>query len=139
MTIANRAAVEVVIVARLGKWMTAAGLDATTVDGTNTDLTDPYDIALRYFEITDPTNLANSLEELEFLDIVELRTLQSIVRNFDDVTTRAGERSSNYSDLHKRMQDELRRKELSMAEQYGFGEAAVVIDSIYKDIQEDGE
>jgi hypothetical protein len=89
---ATRAQVETILVARCGALLRRVRLDGTTVDGTNASLADPIAAALRKLGIavadpTDPDTVEvegaddDDLEEL--LDRSELRTLETILGNWD--------------------------------------------------------
>jgi hypothetical protein len=88
---ATRDQVEAILIRRAGALLRKAGLDGTTVDGTNPDLADPISSSLRRLgvvvvDMTDPTDIELALlddDDLEeFLDRAELRTLHSILGNW---------------------------------------------------------
>ncbi len=103
----TRANVENVLIHRAGALMTKASLDGTTVDGTNTDLADPIAWALRVSgytsaDITNPTTaeVAAAEDDIdEVVDYAELRTLENVLGNLDDVDTTVGPRSESLSQL----------------------------------------
>lgn len=104
----TRANAEAILIGRLGTLMTEAGLDGTTVDGTNADLNDPFASALRSmgYTVADITNVSDvDLSALaeedynEFLDRAELRVLESIEGNYVLVDITAGPRSEKLSQL----------------------------------------
>lgn len=104
----TRANAEAILIGRLGTLMTEAGLDGTTVDGTNADLNDPFASALRSmgYAVADITNVSDvDLSALaeedynEFLDRAELRVLETIEGNYVLVDITAGPRSEKLSQL----------------------------------------
>jgi len=88
--------------------MTAAGMDGTTVDGTNADLNGPIGRALHDLghavasfvlvanaDVDDVTDAQTG----EFLDRVILHTLEAVLGNLDDVDITVGPRSEKLSQL----------------------------------------
>ena len=125
----TRANVETVLVARLGPLMTKAGMDGTTADGTNTDLADPIAWGLRQAgysvaDITNPTTaeVALALDDIdEVVDLAELRTLENILGNLDDVDTAVGPRDEKLSQLAAQVQELIALKQASNEGLYGHG------------------
>ena len=125
----TRANVEAVLVYRLGPLMTKAGQDGTTVDGTNTDLADPIAWALRMAgyttaDITNPTTaeVALALDDIdEVVDLAELRTLENILGNLDDVDTTVGPRDEKLSQLAAQVQELIALKRARNEGLYGHG------------------
>ena len=125
----SRANVENVLVARVGPLMTKAGMDGTTVDGTNTDLSDPIAWALRQAgysvaDITNPTTaeVALALDDVdEVVDLGELRTLESVAGNLDDVDVTVGPRSEELSQLSVQVEKRIERVQARVEELYGHG------------------
>jgi len=111
----TRANVEYILVARVGALMTKASLDGTTVDGSNTDLADPIAWALQTagYDVADITNpdtaeVALALDDiLEVSALAELRTLENILGNLDDVDTSVGPRDEKLSQLAEQVQRRL--------------------------------
>src|SRR5690242_14586451 len=96
----TRANIETILVKRCGPLMTAAGM-ATTVLGSNADLNDPIGYAVRKAggSVTSFVAVADAdiagVDELgydQLLDLAELRTLETILGNLDDVDLRVGPR-----------------------------------------------
>jgi len=54
-----------------------------------------------------------------FLDLTELRVLESVQTNLSDVTTKVGPVSEDWNDLSKRIADLIAKKRLAIAYQYG--------------------
>lgn len=125
----SRANVENVLVSRAGPLLTKAGQDGTTVDGTNTDLADPIAWALRQVgyttaDITNPTTAevaAASDDVDEVVDLAELRTLESLLGNLDDVDITLGPRSEHLSQLAKQVETKLKRVAKWVEKTYGYG------------------
>lgn len=126
MTI-TRANVEAVLIRRVGKLLTATGLDGTTVDGTNDDLNDPIGKALRRMGRPVSSILAVADVDLapveaidQLLDLAELRTLESIHTNLDrdDVTTSIGGDSKALSDIGKRIEARITALQAAIQREY---------------------
>jgi hypothetical protein len=135
----TRANVESILVKRCGRLLTAADLDGSTVDGTNADLNDPIGWAVRQagYTVTDITAVADAdLASVattnydELLDLAELRALETILGNLDDVNIKIGPRSEDLSDLARQVEKrlELQRKKVELEYGYGVGtlEAGVI-------------
>lgn len=82
----TRANVESVLIRRVGAWLTAAGLDGTTVNGTNADLNDPIAQALLQagYSVADITSVTSTdlaavpdANVPMVLDLAELRALET--------------------------------------------------------------
>lgn len=125
----TRANVEAVLVKRVGPLLTKAGM-ATTVAGLNADLNDPIGWAVRQvgYTVSDITSVSNSDisavqsdEYDEFLDFAELKTLENISGNLDDVTVKLGPRSENLSDLVSQVEKKIARLEGKLKRLYGYG------------------
>src|SRR5512136_2373867 len=142
MTI-TRANAEAVLIKRTGHLLTVAGLDGTTVDGTNADLGDPIAFALRQIGLTVATAGTPTTAEVatvpaadvdEFLDLAELRTLQTILQGvLDLVTTSAGQRVDEYSQLANGLQLRIDRKELEIRRVYGWTAGVIEAGYAYHD------
>jgi len=104
----TRANTEFLTCADVGPLMTAAGMDGTTVDGTNADLNGPIGRALHDLghavasfvlvanaDVDDVTDAQTG----EFLDRVILHTLEAVLGNLDDVDITVGPRSEKLSQL----------------------------------------
>ena len=130
MTI-SRADVENVSIHRAGPLMTKAGMDGTTVDGTNTDLASPISWALRQAgysvaDITNPTTaeVALAADDVdEVLDLTELRTLEDILGSLDDVDVTVGPRREMLSQLSEQVQKRIKSVQTRVEKTYGLGAA----------------
>ena len=111
----SRANVEYILIQRVGPLMAKAGQDGTTVDGTNANLADPIAWALQtagysVADITNPTTAEVALavdDILEVSALAELRTLENILGNLDDVDTSVGPRDEKLSQLAEQVQRRL--------------------------------
>lgn len=129
----TRANVENVTIHRTGPLMTKAGMDGTTVDGTNTDLASPIAWALRQAgysvaDITNPTTAEVALasdDVDEVLDLTELRTLEDIMGSLDDVDVTVGPRKEMLSQLSDQVQKRIKSVQARVGKAYGFGAAAL--------------
>ena len=125
----SRANVEYILEARLGPLMTKAGMDGTTVDGTNVDMADPIAWSLRQAgysvaDITAPTTaeVASAADDTdEILDLSELRTLENILGNLDDVDVTVGPRREALSQLADQCKSRLEAVKLKVEDAYGYG------------------
>jgi len=123
---ATRAQAETVLVRRVGRYLTLAGLDGTTNNGTNADLADPIAWALRKLElpVADPTNpstgeVAATTRVDALFDLAELRTLENILGNLSLVTATVGPRTEHYNDLAKRLGEMIPRKRKAIEQEHG--------------------
>lgn len=134
----TRANIETILVKRCGPLMTAAGM-ATTVLGSNADLNDPIGYAVRKTggSVTSFVAVADAdiagVDELgydQLLDLAELRTLETILGNLDDVDLRVGPRDEKFSQLRTDTEKRMERLQKRIEKEYGIGvsiEAGVVI------------
>jgi len=122
--------IERILVARCGYLMNAAGLDGSTDDGTNTDLNDPIGYALRKAGYTvdnlgsvDDDDLSGvDVEDYDqVFDLAELRTLENILGNLDDVDIKLGPRSESLSQLSEMLDTRVMRLQAKIERQYGVG------------------
>src|ERR1043166_3903772 len=102
-TLTTRAAAEAELIARIGRWLTAAALDGTTVDGTNASLDSPINYGLRSVSASSVTGVADADLE-QFYDLAELRALDNCVQNFTKVDVVAGAVEAQEDDLGQRME-----------------------------------
>jgi hypothetical protein len=126
----TRANVEVILIRRCGGLLTAAGLDGTTVTGTNVDLNDPIGYGIRFVggAVTAITLVADadlsgiSADDYDaLLDAAEVRALESVLGNLDDVNIKVGQLEEDRSDLAERVQKTLERKRTQLERTYGLG------------------
>ena len=143
----TRPNVEALIVARCSGFMQAAGLPVTVV-GTNAALDDPIGWALRQLAFTPADPVAPTTSDLagidpadynEFLDLVELRTLETCAQNYTAVDLRAGMRSESFNQLAQRLKDRIDAKKDAIAEAYGSSLAELSVGVIRYDFQASDE
>ena len=129
MTI-TRDNVEAILVQRCGKLLAAADMDGTTIAGTNASLNDPIGWSTRRlgYPVANLTSVSNADlasvadEEVDqLLDLAELRTLQNIEGNLDDVDISANGRSESLGQLVKQVQTRLERVKAAIEKEYGTG------------------
>jgi hypothetical protein len=130
----TRANVESILVKRCGKLLTAADLDGSTVDGTNADLNDPIGWAVRQCggSVSSITAVADAdLATVDaddydqVLDLAELRTLETVQGNLDDVDITLGPRQESLSQLAKQVEQRLARLQKRVEQEYGYGASAL--------------
>lgn len=126
----TRASVEQIVIRRLGRLLTKAGLDGTTISGSNPDLNDPIGWAIRQCggsvstltSVTSTDTASVSDTHLDkMLDLAEFRTLETIAGNFDQVSFTAGPISEDTTDLMQVIETRLKRKRDQLKQDYGFG------------------
>ncbi len=126
----TRAQVEAILIRRCGKLLTAAGLDGTTITGTNADLNDPIGAAIRQCggSVADIAavadgDLAGIGADLydQLFDLAELRTLESISGNLDDVNVQAGAIREDLGQLSDQVDRKIERKRAQAQRDYGVG------------------
>lgn len=133
MTI-TRVQVERILIARCGKLLTAAGLDGATRTGANEDLNDPIGAAVRALALTvadlsavADTDLASVTDAQidQLLDVAELRTLETIEGNLDQVDITIGPRSESLNQLSKQVRTKIDAKRAAVEAAYGTGVAGL--------------
>ena len=124
----TRAQVETILIRRAGKWLIAAGLDGTTISGSNVDLNDPLGFAIRacggtvasIASVADADLATVPDSDLDkLLDIAELRTLESILGNYRLVDAKAGPVEAKASQLADRLERAIARLRSQLAIRYG--------------------
>jgi hypothetical protein len=109
--------------------MAVAGM-AVTYAGANADLNDPIGYALRKLGYTVASITAVADTDLDdvatddhdkLLDVAELRTLETILGNLDDVDLRVGPRDEAFNQLADRLEKAIERKRTYLVREYGFG------------------
>lgn len=147
MTI-TRAEVEAVLVRRSGKLLVAAGLDGTTIDGTNADLNDPIGSAVRQmgYSVASVVNVTDSDlsvigdDEIDqLLDVAELRTLETVEGNLDQVDITVGPRSESLNQLSVRVRMKIDTVRRAIEKKYGIGAGTLSAGVIGLDFQEHGD
>lgn len=141
----TRANVEFLLEAELGPLLTTAGMDGTTVDGTNVDLNAPIAHAVRDLGYTvasavlvadaDVDDVTDAQTD-QFLSLVMLHTLEAVLGNLDDVDIRVGPRSEKLSQLAGQVERKINRLLALLAREHGYGLATVSAGYIRKDIAE---
>lgn len=141
----TRANVELLTVADVGPLMVAAGMDGTTVDGTNVDLNGPIGRAVRTlgYAVASAVLVADAdiaavtdAQHSEFLDYVTLYTLRAILGNLDDVDITVGPRTERLSQLAAQVEKAIKVLQDSMTDEYAYGMATPVAGVITRDIAE---
>jgi hypothetical protein len=126
----TRAAVEAILIRRCGRLLTAAGLDGSTIDGTNADLNDPIGWAARQCglsltsitTVTDDELAALADDDTDkLLDLAELRTLETIAENPDVTTRQADGAQVDLSDVDTKLHRLIERKQARIERLYGIG------------------
>lgn len=128
MTI-TRPNVETVLISRTGPLLTKAGLDGTTITGTNPDLNDAIGWALRQtdYTVTDIGNVSNAdlasvvtADIDKLLDFAELRVLKNILGNISAVDVKLGPRSESLSQLANQIEKKIDRLVKGLQSAYGY-------------------
>lgn len=135
----TRAQAELAMLRRNKKFMVNADMDVVTQDGTNKDLEEPYESALRWMGLPDVSGLTDQDSEAEFLDVMQLQLLANVQANYDLVDTRVGERFTAFNNLAVRMRQRYKDLLEFAKETYGFGERQMVIGVMQTDINETPE
>ena len=135
----TRAQAELAMLRRNKKFMAQADMDVITQDGTNKDLEEPYETALRWLGLPDVSGLTDQDQEAEFLDVMQLQLLANVQANYDLVDTRVGERFTAFNNLAVRMRQRYKDLLEIAREMYGFGERQMVIGVMQTDINETPE
>lgn len=130
----TRTDVETILISRCGLWMTAADLDGVTRNGTNADLNDPiatglrragYSVASAAF-VTDSDVGAIADDDLDkVLDLAELRLLENVESNYDDVDIAAAERSESLGQIARQIAGRISRLEAKIQRVYGVGQGSL--------------
>jgi len=140
----TRANSELLIVARVGPLLAAAGM-AVTVLGANADLNGSIGKAVRSLghSVASAVLVADAdvaavtdAETDEYLDLATLFTLEAIAGNLDDTEIRVGPRTEKLNQLAEQVERKIKRLEESMADEYGYGMATPVVGIITRDIAE---
>lgn len=127
--------------------MAFVGMDITTNDGTNTDLSDPIAAALRHcvpdfsgLTVTDgDLALLDSSEIDKLLDLAELRLLENIHNNLDVVDIKVGPRSENLNQFGDQLEKAVTRLEKKCQHKYGIGAGTLSAGVISFDFQQKDE
>lgn len=133
----TRATVEVALIARCGKLLTAVGLDGATVDGTNAALTDPIGEGLRSLGLAVATLGAVTSADVaqvtdgdgfaQLLDVAELRAFETILASWTEPDQIEGQDTrQDLGKLRESLEKTLTRKAAQALRIYGYGDAAGV-------------
>lgn len=141
----TRAQVEAILVRRCGKWLADAELDATVINGTNTDLNDPIGYAVRALGLTVSNLLSVSDADLaavedgdtdKLLDYAELRTLETVYQSNSLVDISIGPRSERLGQLRDGVAAAIARKREQIRAAYGSDVGALNTGVVVMDFQE---
>jgi hypothetical protein len=126
----TRAGAETLLIRRLGKLLTEAGLDGTTLNGSNADLADPLGWAVRQCggSVANIANVADTdlagiaaSDTDKLLDLAEYRTLQSLSTSPVFINIQVGSRREDLSKLADMIDKRLERKLAQLQQDYDFG------------------
>ena len=143
----TRANIEAILVQRCGAYMTAAGM-VVTIAGSNANLNDPIGYAVRmcdgtvtdYLTVADADILTvNSTDYDKLLDIAELRTLENILGNLDDVDITVGPRTEKLNQLALNLLARANRLNKRIEDAYGIGAPSVDAGHITLDFADHNE
>lgn len=135
----TQAECETAMIRRNKKFMDAAGMDVDTDDGTNDNLIEPYESALRWLNLADVSAFIDANQEAEFLDIMELFLLQDLFGWYDDVDIKVGDRFIAFGQIRVAIRQKYTLKlELAKAA-YGFSERELSVGRVGYDINEISE
>ena len=144
----TRAQIETILISRCGALLTKAGLDGETHHGVNASLNDPIGRALRGagYSVTTLTNVTDadvasvSDDDIDLvLDLAELRTLESVSGNLDDVAITVGPRSEQKQQLADQVLRKIERLQQKIERQYGVGMGTLTAGVIGLDFMETSE
>jgi hypothetical protein len=147
MTI-TRANVEAILVQRCGPLLIKAGMDGVTTTGSNASLNDPIGRALRSMgympaniaSVSDSDLAAVADDEIDrLLDVSELRTLENISGNLDDVAVTVGPRSEQRNQLADQVAKKIDRITEKIQREYGLGMGTISAGTIGLDFTDASE
>lgn len=130
----TRANVESILIQRVGKLLTAASLDGTTVNGSNATLNDPIGWSVRQCGATvddytavdnDDVARVSTSDYDKLLDLAELRALETIAGNLDDVDTKVDDVDRKFSQFMTQVERMISRKRAQVSRDYGAGAATL--------------
>jgi len=116
---ATRAKIEEILIKRCGVLMLSAGMDGTTITGSNADLNGPIGYGLRQLGYATADISAVTTAEVEavsadkigkLLDVAEKYCLETVVRWLNDVNVFVGPKSDDFSRLAAYVQACIDRK-----------------------------
>ncbi len=109
------------------------------LDGTTATLADPIGTALLACEVAvaDPSAPADadflllpSADSLRFLDIAELRCLETVWGNLDEVTEQEGTDKQEWNQAKEGLRKRIQDKKKDLLDLYGYGGGAVAAGSL---------
>jgi len=132
----TQAEAEIAMIRRNKKFMEAAGMDVDTDDGSNDNLIEPYESALRWLDLGSVSELVDSTQEQEFLDIMELYLLMDLFAWYDDVDIKVGDRYTAFNQLRVGIRQKYNAKVEFAKMSYGFGERELISGVFRTDINQ---
>ena len=128
----TRASAETILIRRVGRWFTAAGLDGTTISGSNLDLADPIAWAIRQSSgtvanaaVPTDADLLTVSDDDRLLDLAELRALENAYQGFTGVDKKAGPVEIKSSQLRDGLWLALQAKRTAISILYGIGGSTI--------------
>ena len=143
----TRANTEFLTIAKVAPLMAAAGMDSTTVDGTNVNLNGPIGKAVRLLghTVTSAILVADAdvaqvtdAETDEFLDTTELFTLEGILGNFSKTEIRVDSMTTKFQQLVEQVERKIKRLSAQLERDYGYGLPTLEAGYIQLDFAEHG-
>jgi hypothetical protein len=137
----TRAKVERVLIRRCGRLMSFARLDGKTDVGSNSDLSDPISLALRDVGVTafDPVEPSDAdiasvteSDRSRFLDIAELRCLESVQNNIDEVSEKQGTDNQEWNTWFETLRKRIADKRKALQDVYGFGMGSLKAATLFR-------
>jgi len=128
--VATRADIEQELIARTGRWLTAAGLDGATVDGANESLNSAIGWAIRQsggtvaaLSLVTSTDVqtVSSADLDQLLDIAEYRTLITAYQNYTKVDVEGLAGKAKLDQLRGGLLQAITLKRAQLATDYGIG------------------
>lgn len=135
----TQAQCETAMIRRNKKFMDVSGMDIVTDDGSNDNLIEPYESALRWLNLADVSALIDADQEAEFLDIMEMYLLSDLFGWYDDVDIKAGDRIVAFNQLRVAIRQKYTMKLEFVKATYGFGERELAVGRVGFDINETPE
>lgn len=135
----TQAQCELAMIRRNKKFMEVSGMDVVVRDGTNDNLIEPYESALRWLNLADVSAFSDADQESEFLDIMEMFLLQDLFAWYDDVDIKAGDRFIAFNQLRVAIRQKYTFKLDFVKAAYGFGERELSMGVVQTDINETPE
>lgn len=140
----TRAQLEAVLIRRVGAWYTAAGLDGTTVNGTNADLSDPIASALVQlgYSVADITSVTNTdiaaVPDTDIPRVLALAELRAVETAAGSMSTQDVSGLGYSIKTSTRIDAAIDRLRASILARYGIGGATLTGGTLTLDFQETG-